>query len=124
MSLSQEDLKNISLVIEEKVSPIASRLDTLEMQGKTTQRRFDELETEFKKIGERIDNVTDRLDELSDQSDKLNEDVTYIKQKQRQDHLEVMVKLDDLKTQETEDIEAAYTDIEKLKKRVTLKKTT
>jgi septation ring formation regulator EzrA len=125
MVLSQDDLRKIDALIEKRVAPLnilvtknGERLSNLEIQAKTTGRRLDEISDKFDGVHERLDNLTDRFDELSDRTDKLQDDVTYVKQKQRQDHLEVMVKLDELKTQETEDIEAAYSDIERLKKRV------
>lgn len=123
MRLTDQDLEKIDQLIERRLVPLAvamsksdERLAHLETSAKTTGRRLDELSGKVAGFGERLDNVTDRLDELSDRTDKLQDDVTYIKQKQREDHLEVMVKLDELKVQETEDIEAAYQDIEKLKK--------
>ncbi len=123
MNLSDSDLAKIDQLIEGRLNPVMTSISTtdahfsyLEIHAKTTQRRLDDVSDKLGGFGERLDNVTDRLDEHADRMEKVQEDLVYIKQQQRQDHHEVMVKLDELKVQETEDIAAAYTDIERLKK--------
>jgi chromosome segregation ATPase len=71
MSLTKEDLNQISNLLDQKLRPIEVRLDRLEARMDKLEARMDKLESRMDQLESRMDKLESRMDKLETWMDSL-----------------------------------------------------